>query len=145
MKVDTKQLQSMTKKLNILFVEDDAVVQKLTKQILEVFFNDLKVANNGQEGLDFYKEIHNKDNEQFDIVITDVSMPKLSGIEMAQEILTLNPEQHFIFISAHQDNDYAKELEGKGYFASTTKPITLDSLKLVFNESCSQLQEKGLV
>ena len=145
MGIDTKELQTLTKKLNILFVEDDAVVRKLTHQILDVFFKELTVAENGQEGLDAYKHSHEAGKEIFDIVITDVSMPKLSGIEMAQQILELNPQQHFIFISAHQDNDYAKELNGKGYFTSTTKPITLDSLKLVFHESCLQLQDKGLV
>ncbi|MDH5464449.1 MAG: response regulator [Thiovulaceae bacterium] len=145
MGIDTKELQTLTKKLNILFVEDDAIVRKLTHQILDVFFKDLTVTENGQEGLDAYKHSLDENQENFDIVITDVSMPKLSGIEMAQQILEMNPHQHFIFLSAHQDNDYAKELNDKGYFTSTTKPITLDSLKLVFQQSCLQLQDKGLV
>ncbi len=69
----------LLKELKILFVEDEVNISKLLKDALSDYFFSFTVANNGQEGLSKFKKINP------DIVITDIMMPKLDGLEMTKK------------------------------------------------------------
>ncbi len=89
----------LLKELKILFVEDEVNISKLLKDALSDYFFSFTVANNGQEGLTKFKKISP------DIVITDIMMPKLDGLEMTKKIKEINEEIPIIVLSAFSDKD----------------------------------------
>jgi len=108
--------------LDLLYVEDDILLAESTYETLKQFFNSVHVSHNGQEGLDAYKDA------SYDIVLTDIMMPKLDGKEMSKKIKELNPQQSIIVMSAHEDSDYLMELIQIGIHRFVTKPPSIDKL-----------------
>ncbi len=95
-----KELVELTKGLNTLYVEDNLSIQKIMAQYLRKFFDEVVVANNGLEGLEAYK------SKKFDIVITDLSMPKMDGLDMLRHIKSINDEQAVLITTAHSESNY---------------------------------------
>jgi YesN/AraC family two-component response regulator len=93
----------LLKNLTILYVEDDIETQKLIKRILNSSTKEVYIANNGKEGLKLYKE------KKPDIVLTDICMPKMNGLEMSEEIKKINPNQAIGIFTAFDEPDYIKE------------------------------------
>lgn len=90
----------------ILYIEDDLDIANNFNQIFEILFKQSTLAYNGIEALEYYK------TSKFDIVLTDISMPNMSGIELAQKIKELNPSQKMIAMSGDKD----KDIEGHEIF-----------------------------
>ena len=136
MEIDINLLQDMTQRLSVLFVEDDDDLRLQTQDLLETLFQEVITASNGKEGLEKYLEYHQKYNSNINLVISDIMMPKMSGIDMARKMAQLNKSQQFIFISAHQDSDYLIDLIDIGITSFISKPITLDTLKFALYKNC---------
>ena len=80
--------------VSLLYVEDDAATRKMVTKILQRNGFDCIVAENGQEGLELYRR-HSPE-----IVLSDIMMPVMSGLEMARAIRADFPEAQFIFMTA---------------------------------------------
>jgi len=91
-----------TKDLNILFVEDDKSARTSTILLLEEFFKKIDVATNGEEGLNYFKN----NIEDIDMIITDINMPKLSGLDMIEEIRKIDANIPIVIFSAHYESEY---------------------------------------
>lgn len=98
--VDLKKLKELTKNLKVLYVEDDISIQQTMVQYLKKFFSLVVYASDGLEGLKSYQ------TQRFDIVITDLSMPKMSGLDMLKQIKELNLEQAVLITTAHSESEY---------------------------------------
>ncbi|SFV64977.1 diguanylate cyclase/phosphodiesterase (GGDEF & EAL domains) with PAS/PAC sensor(s) [hydrothermal vent metagenome] len=88
------------KKLNeisILFVEDDINTQEIIKMLLEDYVGKFYQAFDGEEALEIYYD------KKPEIIITDIRMPKLNGLEMAEQIKEFDPNQPIIVMSAFDD------------------------------------------
>ncbi|TLP35892.1 response regulator transcription factor [Arcobacter arenosus] len=83
----------------MLFVEDEVNISKLLKDALSDYFYSFTVASDGIEGLEKFKNINP------DIVITDIMMPNLDGLEMTKEIRTINEDIPIIVLSAFSDKE----------------------------------------
>ncbi|RXJ63752.1 DNA-binding response regulator [Halarcobacter anaerophilus] len=83
----------------MLFVEDEINISKLLKDALADYFFSFTIANNGEEGLEKYKKINP------DIIITDIMMPKLDGLEMTKRIREENETIPIIVLSAFSDKE----------------------------------------
>ena len=120
MKVSTEETPSIT----LLYVEDDVHTQELVIQFLRARFPHiaLLLAQNGQEGLDLFA----KNNP--DIVVTDVRMPILDGIQMAKKIKELNKDVHIIVLSAADDVNYILEAIDIGINNYVMKPLDMEKL-----------------
>ena len=111
----------------VLLVEDEDIARKTLSFYLNTIFDEVVLASDGEKGLSIIKENH-KENKKFDLVLTDLSMPNLNGTEMIDEILKLIPEQRFIIVSAHKnEEDLLKliNLRVLGYFV---KPLNIDNM-----------------
>lgn len=84
----------------ILVVEDDRGVLEFIKDVLESSEHEVSVALNGEEGLKIAKE-----GREFDLLITDLILPKMNGFETAKEILRILPEIKIIFMSGYPSNE----------------------------------------
>ena len=95
-----KELQELSKDLVVLYVEDEIEIRQSMVRYLEKFFSKVVSAQNGLEGLKEYQK------SKFDIVITDLSMPKMSGLEMIEQIKSINDEQAILITTAHTEVSY---------------------------------------
>ncbi len=129
-----KEVQEYSKDLNILFVEDDLLVQKETLSILEFFFNKIEVANDGVEALDKYINYKKESNNYYDIIITDINMPNKDGIELISDINKINNLQPIIVMSAHSESNKLMELISLGISNFMTKPINMELLMTVIGK-----------
>src|SRR5690554_4911826 len=84
-------------KINILLVDDEAAIRETLKIILKNEGYDIYTAENGNVALEIIR------NNIIDILITDLKMPKMNGIELMERVLSLDPDIETIFISAYAD------------------------------------------
>ena len=96
--MDNKNLN--LKNISILVVDDDSEILGMMEMIVSRVVGIVYTASNGKDGLEVYK------THKPDMVISDIKMPILSGLEMAKEIKAISPEQPIGIISAHNDTDY---------------------------------------
>ncbi|MBF0537144.1 MAG: response regulator [Nitrospirae bacterium] len=123
-----KDFVRRSKGIKILYVEDDRQIREDTMRLLLRFVDRVEGAANGQEGLDKYRE------GAFDIVISDIRMPHLNGIEMVRGIKKLNKDQKIIVISAHDEAQYLMELINLGVSNFLLKPLDVQQLLDVLSE-----------
>ncbi|PHO10909.1 MULTISPECIES: response regulator transcription factor [Malaciobacter] len=123
-----KQLQKESSALNILFIEDDEDLRHQSEKIFKTLFNQVDLANDGKEGLEKYLKFYEEKNYYYDIVITDIKMPKKNGIELTKDILKINKDQDVIVISAYEDSKYLIELINLGVNNFVQKPLIIDQL-----------------
>lgn len=113
------------KKITILYVEDEDVIRTQTADIFKSVFKETFIAANGQEALNLYIE----HQDEIDIIISDINMPVMSGIEMAEHIAdNITHEVPIIFTTAYNSEEYllkALELDVSKFI---TKPIKIKEL-----------------
>lgn len=123
MKMLSKNDEAMMRKIRVLYVEDEEDILRFTSMVLEDYVDKLFIARNGKEALEILKK------ENIDLIITDILMPKISGIELIREIKK-NPlcDTAVIVATAHTETQYLLEcieLRVDGYIL---KPIDVDEL-----------------
>jgi diguanylate cyclase (GGDEF)-like protein len=121
-----------TSKLNLLYVEDNEMARISTLELLHEFFGEIIVAENGEEGLAKFWE------HEIDLVITDINMPKMNGLEMIEVIHKANPDVVAIVLTAHSEQDYLKKSIRLGVRGYLNKPIELDNLVDVLHGAISE-------
>ena len=108
--------------LKLLYVEDNKEARESTTLILEEFFNDIIVAVNGEDG--YEKFIENKDS--INLIITDINMPKLNGLEMTAKIREKSPYLSILILSAYNESDFFIDSIKLGVDGYLLKPINID-------------------
>ena len=108
----------------ILIVEDEKSISNILENILsdEIQGSEITIAENG---LDAYKLIEKND---FDLIISDIKMPKLSGNELLTQSLSIKPESVFVMISGHADIETAVSCLKNGAYDFISKPIDINRL-----------------
>ncbi len=131
-----KELRKISKGLRVLYVEDDDDARSSTLEMLENFFTDIVTAVDGEDALEkFY-------NNTFDLIISDINMPRLNGIEMLRKIRKDDDEIPVLILSAYNESEYfletiklnvdgyiLKPLESRQFLASIKKVIEKVHLK----------------
>ena len=120
-----KFLVEKTKKLKILYVEDNNETRVQAIKILKNFFDYIDVAVDGMDALTQYKQ---KDQRFYDLIISDVSMPNMNGFEMSKAIVNIDRSQNILIVSAHNDSKQLEELISIGITSYIHKPIRMESL-----------------
>ena len=128
--ISAKEIQKLTLNFTVLYVEDEEELRNRVSVFLNKFFKEVTLASNGKEGLELY-------NGQ-DIVITDINMPKMNGLEMSKQIKSINNSQNILIISAYSDTDYFIESIKIGIDGYVLKPI--DNLQ--FQETLYKISNK---
>lgn len=117
-----EKFRKFTKNRKILYVEDDDIIREEVSSILTNFFDTLFVACNGIEALNIYAQ------HKIDIIITDLKMPIMGGIELVKNIKKINTNQQVIVTSAHSEIEYLVELIELGVNSFLIKPVSLEHL-----------------
>ncbi len=122
----------------ILIIEDEAAIRRVLKRILEQMDKTYKIdeAVDGVEGLDKIK------NNDYDLVLCDIKMPKKDGIEVLEESQKIKPDTTFVMISGHGNLETAVETMRMGAFDYIEKPPDLNRLMTSVKNA---LEHKALV
>lgn len=121
------------KTLKVLYVEDEIALRDITSSSIESIVKKLVVADNGKEGLEkFYLE-------DFDLIITDLSMPIMNGTLMIEEIRKSNLTIPIVVTTAFgNQNEEVQKLQEIGMSAYVMKPIDMMKLLQVIDEIIAQ-------
>ncbi|WP_072682349.1 response regulator transcription factor [Arcobacter sp. LA11] len=111
----------------VLLVEDEDVARKTLSFYLNTIFDEVVVACDGEEASSIFKTNFN-DNKQFDLVLTDLKMPNKDGISMIDDIRNLVPNQRFIIVSAHKNEDDLLKLINLRVLGYFVKPLNIDNM-----------------
>lgn len=133
-----ERLKSRCKNIRILYIEDDEVTRKYTHSILSEFFDTVDVASDGQSGYDMFVDAEIAiphlglspvlNIQKYNLIITDIKMPKMDGISLISKIRKICKETAIIVTSAHNDIEYLIETIRLGVDSYILKPIELDQL-----------------
>jgi len=100
----------------ILLVEDDPLVREVVKACLQKFRKDVYVAQDGEEGLRIFKRYA----ADWALVVSDITMPKMTGIELYRAIHQIDPEMRMILVSGDADGKYHD-----AFATEATRPLLL--------------------
>lgn len=117
------------KDITLLYVEDDEMTLEEISFFLKKYVKELIVAKNGEEGLELFKQ-HNPD-----MVITDIQMPIMNGLEMSKKILQINPSVPIAVTTAYSDSQYLINAIEIGIDKYLLKPINMMDVLTVIHKS----------
>ncbi len=143
--INIKELTRCSKELNVLYVEDDKFFAQDTTEILENFFSCIDLAVNGEDALKKYLQYFNKNQTYYDIVITDIFMPKMNGLELTKSIYTYNDTQSIIVISAHNEAEYLLEFINIGIEYFIVKPFDISEIMNVLYKSSKKIYDSKVI
>jgi len=131
---DLKKLKLAAEGFNILYVEDNKALRLNAAKLLHKFFDDVVVAENGAVALEMFKEEH------YQIVITDIRMPQMDGMELTKNIKHIQPNTKVIVMSAFDEKEVLLEAIKYGIFRYLKKPVNIKELTDVLYEALEDIK-----
>jgi len=126
--------------LRLLYVEDEAIIREQLERLLKRVVKEVITAKNGEEGLQAFKEFAPE------MIVTDIKMPQMSGLEMAQEIRKLDNDIPIIITTAHSESEFLLEAIQIGVSDFLLKPVDTDNLiSFIERKSHDIILEKELI
>src|SRR6188768_144342 len=114
---------------DILLIEDEKAIRKTLSEILSYEGYKIEEAGDGEEGLRKFKE------KTFDVVLCDIKMPNVDGIEFLDKVRDINPDVPVIMISGHGTIETAVEAVKKGAYDYIAKPPDLNRLLITIRNA----------
>jgi len=119
---DLKTTLEFTQDKGVLFVEDDPEVRELMVKTLEDLFANVYTAVDGEDGLEkFYAN-------SIDVVISDVNLPNMNGLEMSKRLRDFDKDLPIIILSGHNESKYIYDSIDLNIDSYLLKPLSLDDL-----------------
>lgn len=125
-KAENKEQHSEDRKYNILLVEDSKVNQFIIKKMLENIGHTVELANNGLEAIECVEK------QEPDLVLMDLQMPEMDGIEATKRIIKYHPKLVILALTANASQTERTECRAAGMIDIVSKPVTIASLKNMF-------------
>lgn len=113
----------------ILVIDDEESIRNTLQEILEYEKYEVDLASEGNEGLEFIKQ------NTYDVILSDIKMPGLDGIEVLERVIRLQPDAPVIMISGHGNIDTAVEAIKKGAYDFIEKPLDLNRLLITIKNA----------
>ena len=133
--ISERETHEYLKSLTVLYVEDEVVSRELCSEFLSRLVGKLVTAQNGEEGLDAWRQ------HKPDIIITDIQMPVLDGLDMLQRVHTFNTTIPAIVLSAFEMPVALAESSDHGLLRHEFKPVTGKKLEDALLECANSLTE----
>jgi len=140
-----KLLKDQANDLSVLYVEDETELRESVTAFLNNFFSVVEEAVDGLDGLTKYKAFKDKTDSYFDIVIADVNMPNMNGIELCKNIRSINKEQVIIIMSAHNDSANLLSLVNINIDYFILKPIVYETFINILFKVCREINDYKLL
>ncbi len=129
-----EDILASSKDLKLLYVEDDEEARKSVLYILREFFDDIIIGVNGGDGFEKFT------NNSIDLIITDINMPVLNGLEMIEKIRHLDNDIPILILSAHNEVEYFMQSIQLGVDGYLLKPIQLEQFMKILSKSIKNLK-----
>jgi PAS domain S-box-containing protein len=117
-------LKQMSKGMTLLYIEDDPQARDAANSLFSDFFDDVIVGFDGEDGARLFASNYHK----IDLVITDITMPRMNGIEMIHAIRQINPDIAIIVLSAHNETSFLTQTIEAGVDGYLIKPLNVTQL-----------------
>lgn len=131
---------SNLKNITVLYVEDEKDLREVTSSILQSFTKNQYIAANGQEGYELFL----KHNSEIDLIISDINMPILNGLEMIKKIKDINKNVPIIVTTAFSNKEYLLEAIDIGVDKYVLKPVDVSKLLQAMSQSLNYHELKDL-
>nr|WP_213087411.1 response regulator [Streptococcus pacificus] len=123
---------------SLLIVEDEPLVRRGIRSLVD--FEKLSItcvdeAENGQEAWQLFEEKH------YDIILTDINMPVMNGIQLAQLIKENSPQTHIVFLTGYDDFDYALSALKLGADDYLLKPFSKEDVLQILHQIIPKIEE----
>ena len=122
--------------ISVLYVEDDELIREQTTVFLSRFFPNIDSAEDGLIGLEKYKQ------KQYDLVISDINMPNMNGIEMIKAIREITPHQIILVTSAYNDSEHLTQLINLEVMRFVSKPFENKPFLIVLYKIVEELMHE---
>lgn len=122
------------KKLKIMVIDDENIVGKRLKPALEKTGDLVETFEDGEKALERFYE------SPFDIVVTDIRMEKIDGIEILEKIQARSPRTKVIIITGYATVEVAREALSKGAFDFIAKPFKPGDLREIIRRASNELR-----
>ena len=119
----------MSKDVNVLIVDDESLIRDFLKEILIRMECNTDEAVNGNEAISKMKD------SEYDIIITDIRMPEISGMDVLKEAKNLLPDSEVLMITAFGSIENAVEAMKMGAYDYITKESSLDHIELIIKKA----------
>jgi len=140
-----KDILVYTNNISVLYVEDNKDVREKTKELLKIYFNDIDIAVDGVDGLNRYMIHKDKSGSYYDLVITDLEMPNMCGLDMCENILKENEIQSIIVITAHYELELLDKSIKLGISGYVNKPIDHEQLQMALYKVSRSISDHKFV
>ena len=134
-----KELVDSSRFVNLLYVEDNLATREAASSFFKDFFDNIIVSENGEKGLEQF--ILNK----IDIVITDIRMPIMNGLEMIESIRRIDSEVPILIFSGQDVSLCLKKSINLGVSGFIDKPINIDKFSLTLKKALNSSKIKGKI
>ena len=131
---------SNLKNITVLYVEDEKDLREVTSSILQSFTKNQYIAANGQEGYELFL----KHDSDIDLIISDINMPILNGLEMIKKIKDINKNVPIIVTTAFSNKEYLLEAIDIGVDKYVLKPVDVSKLLQAMSQSLNYHELKDL-
>lgn len=125
------------KKLEVMVVDDEPIVGKRLKPALMKYGYDVEVFDNPVKAIDRF------DEKEFDVVVTDLRMEDLNGIQVLEHVTTKSSKTKVIFITGYATVENAREALVKGAFDFIAKPFKPNDLRMAISKAALSLGYRG--
>ena len=133
--------KTLLKQISILYVEDDDVIRTELSSLLTNFFSQIFCASDGLEGLKIFK----KNQKKIDLIISDITMPNLSGIDMIKQIREFDKEVGVILATGYSDKEFLIDSIKLKVVNYIVKPIDIKALLESISEFAENLAHKRII
>lgn len=118
---------ALFKDLTILYVEDDDFLREKLESIFKKLFKNVLTACDGKEGFDLFLQNYQNEN-RVDVIVSDINMPTLNGLEMLRKIREYDKDIPTIFLTAHSESHFLLEAIELHVSEYITKPLNIQIL-----------------
>ncbi|MDD5052080.1 MAG: response regulator transcription factor [Sulfuricurvum sp.] len=137
--INQNHIIEQTRRLSLLFVEDSEPLRTRMVSVLEDYFYLVDSAVDGEDGLEKYNAFYNTKQKYYDLVLSDIRMPRMNGVELVTKLRAIHSEQPIIILSAHTETDYLLSLINIGVAQFITKPVQYPEMFDTLYKVCSKI------
>ncbi len=135
-----EKIIEFSKTLKVLYVEDNKTTRDVALLLFGKFFDNICVAVDGKDGLEKFLESQKLEaSEHFNIIISDINMPKMTGLEMIQEIKKIDSYVDVILVSAYDEKNFLGESSHLNIMGYIYKPLEMSKVNEILMQAIKSI------
>ncbi len=131
--MELKKLKEMTSSLKVLYIEDDLDLRRQNQEMFNNLFALVTVTSDGEKALYFYNK------NEYDLVITDINIPKINGFSLIKAIQKINKDQIFLVTTVFKKDDFSEKIKDLNIKYILTKPISKKEMLLAIEKAVNEI------